>query len=317
MWGNFLKEYFTFSRGERNGIVVLLLIIISLLILPYLMDFFKQQQEIDFTNFQKEIAEFEKQQALAKEKKFQPDTAAYELFHFDPNEITEEDWHRLGVGEKTTRTIMNYLNKGGRFDKKEDLLKIYGFDTAKYEVLEPYIVFNEEEKPEFDLFDKTVYRKHEKKKHYKIREGGSYDKKTEYKPKINVSVELNSADTTELLKVRGIGPTLSRRIVKYRDKLGGFVVVNQLMEVYGMDSAWFEIMKPSLRVDTNLIAKISINSVLQEDLEKHPYIAGNAAKAIVNYRQQHGRFTSVDDLKKVYVIDEKMFEKIKPYVLID
>lgn len=316
MWGNFFKEYFTFSRGQRNGIFVLLLIIIILIVLPHLMEFFKHQQKIDFTQFQKEIAEFEKQQVIAKEKKFKLDTASFELFSFNPNEITETDWRRLGVSERTARTIMNYRNKGGHFNEKEDLLKIYGFDTAKYEILEPYIAFRNDEKPEFDPFDKAVFKKPEEKKQYQ-KEKFSYEKKSEYKPKENVIVELNSADTTELVKVRGIGPTLSRRIIKYRDKLGGFVGVDQLMEVYGMDSVWFETMKPSLIVDSSRVTKVAVNSVLPEDLEKHPYFGRNIARAIVNFRQQHGSFRSVEDLKKIYVIDENLFERIEPYVMID
>ncbi len=310
---NFLKEYFSFSRGERNGIVVLLFIIVILIALPHLIEFFRQRKEIDFSQFQKEIEEFEKQQALAKEKKIKHDTSAFELFNFDPNEISEADWHRLGVAEKTARTIINYRSKGGYFDEKTDLLKIYGFDSAKYEMLEPYIVFAENNQDVIDPLDKSVFKKPEEEK---PKENYSYERKTGYKPNEIIIVELNSADSATLVKVRGIGPTLSKRIIKYRDKLGGFVSVRQMMEVYGMDSTWFETMKPSLRVDSMLTSKIAINSVLQEDLEKHPYFGRNVAKAIINYRQQHGSFSGVDDLKKIYLVDEKLFQKIKPYITI-
>ncbi|HXH18358.1 MAG TPA: helix-hairpin-helix domain-containing protein [Chitinophagales bacterium] len=313
---NFLKEYFTFTRGERNGIIVLLLIIIMIILLPFVSRFFRQQNEIDFSQFQKEIEEFEKQQARAREKRVKENTAAFELFSFDPNEITEAEWRKLGVNEKTARTIINYRGKGGYFDEKQDLLRIYGFDTAQYELLEPYMVLDQEEeaKAAMDPFDKTVFSKpREKKQKEKI----SYAKKPEHQPKEIINVELNSADTAELVKVRGIGPTLSKRIIKYRNKLGGFVNVEQLLEVYGMDSTWFEIMKPSLSVNSTLISKIDINHVLQEELEKHPYFGKNIAKAIVNYRQQHGFFRSADDLKKIYLIDEKNIKKIEPYIGID
>jgi len=318
MLGNFFKEYFTFSRGERNGIIVLLFIIMILIALPYLLEFFRQQKEIDFSQFEKDIKEFEKQQAHAREMKVNKDTAAFEPFNFDPNELSEADWRKLGVSAKTARTIINYRSKGGFFDEKEDLLKIYGFDTAKYKTLEPYIVLaHNEENEEMDPFDKPVFRKKGEDKKQRSNEKFSYERKTESGVQENFVVELNSADTAALLKVKGIGPLLSRRIIKYREMLGGFVKVEQLMEVYGMDSLWFQTMKSSLTIDNGLVSKIAINAVTLEDLEKHPYFGRSVAKTIVNYRQQHGGFRSVDDLKKVYSIDEKLFAKIEPYILID
>lgn len=316
--GSFFKEYFTFSRGERNGILVLLFIIISLIALPSLIGLFRQQKEINFFRFQNDIAQFERHQELARLKKTGHDTTAAELFVFDPNDITEADWRRLGVGEKTTRSIINYRNKGGYFDEKQDLLKIYGFDSAKYKMLEPYIVFSEtnKEKEIIDPFDKPVFKKPAEKKIYR-KENSSYDRKTEFKPKEKAVVELNSADTAELAKLRGIGSILSGRIVKYRDRLGGFMHVDQLREVYGMDSARFQIIKSSLVVDSTQIVKILINTVSCDELEKHPYFGRSAAKAIVSYRQQHGRFQHADDLGKIYAIDKTLLEKMKPYVTID
>jgi len=318
---NFLKEYFIFSRGERNGIIVLLIIIVILIFLPYFLSFLRERIEIDFSQFQKEIQEFKKQQALAQEKNNNQNSRSFELFDFDPNEITKADWKKLGVNEKIARIIMNYRKKGGVFWDKDDLLKIYGFDTAKYEILVPYIVITEDdeqskEKYAMNPLDKPVYKKLYKQKQ-KPKKYPRYEKKTEYKPKEKIVVELNAADSLMLVGVNGIGPVLSIRIIKYRNMLGGFVNVDQIMEVYGMDSTWFQIMKPSLRVDGNQVSKIQINNITQWDLQKHPYFRKNVAKAILNYRQQHGAFTSIGDLQKIYLVDENLFQKIKPYIVIE
>ncbi len=306
---NFLREYFSFTRSQRNGIVVLLVLIVVLLILPYFIPLFIKQQEIDFSAFQKEIAAFESQSNYNEESPQRNDTVSMALFAFDPNELDEAGWKNLGVEERTIRTILNYRNKGGHFFEKDDLLKIYGFDTAKYEQLEAYIQIAEEEKEVMNPLEKSVYKPREK-----------YESKTTYperkeKPKYEPrKVELNAADSALLVTVNGIGPVLSKRIIKYRDKLGGFVNVNQMMEVYGMDSVWFETIKPSLLVDSTSVIKISINTITQEELSKHPYFWKNVAKAICNYRQQHGAFAGIDDLKKIYVLDETLLRKIEPYL---
>ncbi len=318
---NFLKEYFSFSRGERNGIIVLLIIIVILIFSPYAISFFKEQKEIDFSQFQKEITEFEQRQELAQQKKEHQKSGSHELFNFDPNEITEDDWKRLGVSERTARIIMNYREKGGIFLEKDDLLKIYGFDTSAYRMIEPYIVIAEDDEQSRDKyamnpFDKPVYRKQPERKPQPKRDF-HYERKSEYRPREKVAVELNSADSLALIGVNGIGLTLSTRIIKYRNRLGGFVSVEQVMEVYGIDSALFQIMKPSLAVDETKAKKLPINIIAQEELERHPYFRRNIAKAIVNYRQHHGAFTVIEDLKKIYVVDENLFEKIKPYITTD
>ena len=307
MMRNFLREYFSFTRSQRNGILVLLAMIVLLLTLSYCIPLFIQQQEIDFSAFQKEIAAFESQSAGEEviEQKNEP----LALFEFDPNELEEEGWKKLGVEERTIRTILNYRNKGGHFFEKDDLLKIYGFDTAKYEQLESYIRIAEDEKAVMNPLEKSVYQpkeKYEWKTAYPERK-----EKPKYEPR---KIELNAADSAQLVTVNGIGPVLSKRIIKYRNKLGGFVNVNQMMEVYGMDSVWFETIKPSLLVDSTSVVKIPINTISQEELAMHPYFWRNISKAICNYRQQHGAFKSIDDLKQIYLLDETLLRKIEPYL---
>ena len=164
-------------------------------------------------------------------------------------------------------------------------------------------------------FDKPVFNK-PRKQNKKPTGNHRFKSNREYNAKQSI-VELNSADSLMLVRVNGIGPVLSSRIIKYRNMLGGFVNVDQLMEVYGMDSTWFQTMKPSIVADSAQVSKISINSITQPDLERHPYFGKNVARAILNYRQQHGAFTSIDELLKLYLVDDELLQKIKPYIVIE
>lgn len=307
---NFLNAYFSFTRSQRNGIFVLLLLILVLLLFPYFIPLLFPVEEIDFSAFQKEIAAYESQSNALAETPVQQDTAALALFEFDPNELDETGWRKLGVQQKTIRTILNYRNKGGHFYAAEDLLKIYGFDTVKYEQLALYIKIAEEEKVVMNPLKKSVYQPKEKDawktKSPERKEKPKYEER---------KVELNTADSALLVTVNGIGPVLSKRIIKYRNRLGGFSNVNQLMEVYGMDSVWYEKIKPALLVDSLAVVKIPINRITQEELQKHPYFWKNKiAQAICNYRQQHGSFAGIDDLKNIYLLDEALLQKIEPYL---
>lgn len=307
----FIREYFSFSKGERNGILILLALMFLLIAAQYSVRYFAKTKTIDFSAFQQEIAEFEKQIA-GNEKPLagkENTDGAPVLFNFDPNELPAEGWKKLGLDEKTVRIILNYRNKGGHFFEQEDLLKIYGFDTAKYEQLQPYIQIAEEEREMMNPLEKSVYKPAERKE--RRTDFTERRRQPEKEPAI---VELNSADSAQLVSVNGIGPVLSKRILKYRDRLGGFAKVEQLLEVYGMDSIWFETMKPSLRADSGAIRKISINVITQEELEKHPYLGRSVSKAICNYRQQHGSFTGLPDLKKIYIVDEAVLQKVSPYL---
>lgn len=130
--------------------------------------------------------------------------------------------------------------------------------------------------------------------------------------------DLNLADTTQLKSIYGIGPVIARRIVTYRTNLGGFIVHNQLYEVWGLDSTVVgRLTEKSVIAPGFTPVKLQINRCSERDLAIHPYIRTKLARAIVNYRLQHGDFLSVEDLTKIAVIDEKAFHRIKPYVTLD
>jgi competence ComEA-like helix-hairpin-helix protein len=130
--------------------------------------------------------------------------------------------------------------------------------------------------------------------------------------------DLNLADTTQLKSIYGIGPVIARRIVTYRSNLGGFIMHDQLYEVWGLDSTVV-----SRLTDKSVIApdfmpnKLPINHCSEQELARHPYLRTKLARAIVSYRLQHGSFQAVDELIKIVAMDEKAFQRIKPYIRLD
>ena len=130
--------------------------------------------------------------------------------------------------------------------------------------------------------------------------------------------DLNVADTAQLKRIYGIGPVIARRIALYRESLGGFIMFDQLYEVWGLDSTVVRrLSEKSVIAPGFTPGKLPINHCGEQELARHPYIRTKLARAIVNYRLQHGNFASIDDLAKIAVIDEKALLRIKPYITID
>jgi competence ComEA-like helix-hairpin-helix protein len=132
-----------------------------------------------------------------------------------------------------------------------------------------------------------------------------------FKPAI---IEMNNADTSALIALPGIGSKLAARIVNFRDKLGGFYSVDQVGETYGLPDSTFQKIKTRLYCDENAIRKININTASKDELKGHPYIKWHLANVIVEYRNQHGVYKSLEDLKKIVLIDEITYKKVIPYL---
>jgi competence protein ComEA len=227
------------------------------------------------------------------------------LFYFNPNEASAEDWQQLGLKPKTIRTILNYRNKGGQFRKPEDLQKIYGLSQADYTALLPYVrmpnVLNNSPYPATNNIQTSI----ENPSH------PTYTKKT-YQV-----IDINGADTTAYIALPGVGSALAKRILNFREKLGGFYRIEQVGETYGVADSTFQKIKPYLQVTTNTVRKLNLNTSPVEVLAAHPYIKWPIAKSIVAFRQQHGIFKQVSELQNVMSIDNVLYEKIRPYVTID
>lgn len=307
---NFLKTYFHFNRSEKNGILILIGIILILFILPSYLAFVRKPVKVYFEQFSKEIAAFEAAlQADTLQKPFRKFNVDFERvdgslaenklhpFPFDPNNLSAEKWRQLGLSEKQTKTILNYQSKGGKFYQKEDLRKIYGITESEYAVLAPYITIS---KPDYN--NKTAQKSNWNNKF----------PKTE-----RVPVDINTADSVGLMKLYGIGSSFARRILRYRVLLGGFYSKEQLMEVYGMDSMCFAQFSGNCTVGAGPIHKININTATVAELKKHPYFDYYLAKSIVDYRIIHGAYDRVEQLRFTPMFYEDLYKKIAPYMIIE
>ena len=302
------KEYFTFTRKERNGIIVLLIIILLLSSVKLYLNH-QISGEITFSQeFENQVAEFKNSLKLIEKDKDKIEPAIYKndyndnnwfipdtLIDFDPNTIKKKELFKLGFPERQVKTLLNYRNKGGKFYKKEDLLKVYGIEKLQYEKLKPFINIQAEKEKLGSLIQE--------------------DNKPETKSA--VFVELNSANEEELMKLYGIGESFAQRIIKYRDKLGGFYSENQLLEVYGMDTARFMGFKQQLLLDVGFINKIDLNTADYKGLIKHPYLNKYQVQSLLKYRELSGGFVSIKEIEKNNLIDSEVFEKIKPYFIIN
>jgi len=274
-----INDYFYFNQKERRGIfallsIIILLIAINIFIIPRM----GKEKPINKEDF---IAWVD---SLTQNPSDTINTKVIEYFNFDPNQITKEEWLKLGLSEDQIKVIFNFRKAGGRFFKKEDLKKIYSISDAQYSLLEPYI-----------LIPRSGFTK----------EGISAQ---------TFSIELNTADSIDLIKISGIGPVFASRILKYRKLLGGYSQVSQLMEVYGIDSIKFRKLKHNFSAcDSNKIIRININTATFKELLKHPYISYEFVKNIVNERKK-GSFNSVDDLLKRTTVSDSLFKKLQPYL---
>ena len=152
--------------------------------------------------------------------------------------------------------------------------------------------------------------------------GQDSSKKKEYTiyPKTDFSkiiIEVNQATANDLVKLKGIGAVLSDRIIKYRTKLGGFYKLEQITEVYGISDSLYLSIKKNLKIKPTKVIKLDINLENLENLKNHPYISDKLAYQIINYREKVKSFESVEEIKKLYVMNDSIYNKLYPYLMID
>lgn len=214
------------------------------------------------------------QQATAKKKD--------SLFVFDPNEISKREWLLLGVSEKLTNTILNYLSKGGHFWKKEDLQKIYGMSEREYLKLAPYV------------------------------EIATKPKRQKRKTIDTVKYDLNTINEEDLQKIR-VSKSMAHKFVKYREKLGGYARFSQLLEIYNVREWDLKQLRAYCKIQSG-VKQININTAAAKDLYQHPYLDFRDAQAIVRYRKRKGMYMDIERLKTSKILTNETFEKVKFYL---
>ena len=324
MFKQFLNEYLSFTKKERAGIFILVALIVICLLLPFFYPYFIHQKIYDHSQFDKEIAQLKIQEIdSASEKKYfnknfdennytnyyePPEKNFYtkpkaEVFYFDPNTASADDWRRLGVREKTAATILKYVSKGGHFYKPEDIAKIWGLHKEDVDRLLPYVKIEN---------TKKEYANNESNFKNNYPSDSYRDKK--YSPQ---TIDINVSDTTAFIALPGIGSKLAQRIIAFRDKLGGFYSVEQIKETYGLPDSTFVKIKPRLILSEPFVKQININTANLDEMRSHPYIRYAIANAILQYRTQHGNFSSIDNIKKIMIVTDDVFTKVSPYLTIN
>lgn len=298
---SFLFHFFHFNKQERNGVFVLCVIICLLFGLRLLIPFINRDSNnvqlisINVNSSPNTIFETDKGDNFSKESNSYRKTAN-QKFVFNPNTVTEEDAQKLGFSKKLSARLVNFRNKGGKFFKPADLKKLYGLSPKLYNELENYILI-------------PTTKKEFKRDSVFIKIAHSYEKKTYTK----ALVEINSADSLSIVFLKGIGPGLTKRIIKYRTMLGGFHDINQLKEVYGMTDSLFLVLSSQIKLNLDLMSKIPINAIDFNSLRKHPYFNFQKAQAIINYRAKHGKLNE-EDFKGLNLFSDEKLRLILPYL---
>lgn len=286
---HWLFNYFAFSHTEMRGVFVLTLLGMVLLLSPFLYKPWLKKEYHHLPSDEKKLESMIMVLERQAEREATVDKAEHKLFSFNPNTADQATLELLGIPAAMAERIVRYRDKGGVFRKKSDLLKIYGFPKPLYSTVEQYI---------------------------KLPEDNRSANKTLQPIKIQ-PFDVNVADSIQLAQLRGIGSVLSARIIKFRNALGGFHSLVQLREVYGLSDEGLEQLEKYAFIATTFIPKkIDLNTIDIRELSRHPYISYDLAKTIVSHRKTYGPFSSIEDLKEVYRMDDNIFVRLLPYVMI-
>lgn len=302
------KDYFHFTSIERNGIIGMSILILSLILFNvYIGDFLPESKQ-DKTKVKSLLAKLEKTQdsidrivavpTYANSDKqpsnIQSDMDSIELFNFNPNGLAIDDWVALGLSLEQAEVIKNYENKGGQFRIKADVAKMYTISSEHYRKLKPYIQLPDESE------EKKSYNNNKARK-----------SKKEWKPIVK---DINLADSAELTEVFGIGPFFAGKIVEHREKLGGYIAKKQLVEIWKFSDSMLIKLDSTLIISKVEPRKMNINTAAADELKNHPYISWSIANSIVSIREQHGEYQKLDEIKKSVLIDDSLFIKLSPYL---
>ena len=223
------------------------------------------------------------------------------LFRFNPNTLDSAGFVALGLKPFVAVRIVNYRKAGGVFRKKQDLARINNLRQQDYERLHPYIDLPES----IDKSQKTTFAKEAENHEQRQRKG------------MTATVDINSADSATLVAA-GIAPGVAKCLMRERDKFGGFISEAQVRDAlkWMSDKAKVEEIVSHMRIDPGKVRKINLNNASIDRLKAHPYINYYQAKAIFEHRRTYGRFSSIDDVRKVEDrgITPEFIERIRPYV---
>lgn len=285
---NKIKAHFNVSRRELRGMFIVFLLFILIYLFPHIYE------RIIYSPLEFSVTEIKPH--MDSITTFNPGTndngethlKKIQLFRFNPNGLPIEDWMRLGFTRSQAMSIKKYEAKGGRFYKKEDLKRMFVISDKQYGIMEAYIdIPVEQAKTSSEIKSKESLN--------------------------NIQIDINAADSINIQLIKGIGAVFASRIIRYRDRLGGFVQKEQLKEVYGIDSLKFHEISRQINIDTQNVKFININRIEIEEFSSFPYLNYRQKKVLLAFRKQHGPYQNIEQLKKAALLDDHTVKRIAPY----
>lgn len=287
-------EWLNFSKRARRGALVFLFLFVVIAIAPSLYrNYIKDANPSIPVSISKNVnTEVDSEKEMG---------ARYSVPNekFDPNNYTLEEWKAIGLSEKQSQSILNYLDKGGSLTYKEDLQKLYVVDDELYELLAPQVMLpsvknRKPKKVENDVVD--------------IEEPDELEKQA------SVPVDINVASKKELMNIKGIGSFYADEIIDRRETFGGIYSLDQLSDLYKMTPEKLDSLAEYLLIDPNNIRKMNVNLANKKELMGHPLINADIANSIVFIRDRYGNYDALDGLLQSPYIDGDKLEELKPYL---
>ena len=297
------RIYFVMTAEQWLGVVVLVVLVVGILMVVKRFQPPKEDETVWVNDSTKsQFADYqEKQDSIRKAQwRRQRDTIAIRMEVFDPNTADSSTLVHLGFKPWQAKNMIKYRAAGGKYRKPEDLKKLYGMTDSMYQALTPYIYIAREE------VDSVAVDS--------LRKDSLPRWKEENKDTI---LNLRTADTVELKMIHGIGSYRARQIVRYREQLGGFVSVEQVLEAKGMENVDADSLLAHFWIDSVKIEAMNVNSVGVQRLSRHPYLRFEQAQAIYELRRKKIRLDSIQQLQQIECISAETLEKIAPYLNFD
>ena len=291
-------KFFYLQKSDRRTIILLLCVIVAAVVVIKVIDD-GSTEEAALTQLETDKQDHRQRQQPRSHAYYQTEERKAELFPFDPNSADSTQLLRLGLQPWQVRNIYKYRAAGGVYRQPRDFARLYGLTLKQYRRLEPYIRIKEEDMPAERYFYKYEPIEERDTMKYPI------------KLQAEERIVLNRADTAQLRKVPGIGPYFARKIVEYRERLGGYYRVQQLLEIEDFPETAVDFF---IIPDDTQLRKLNINRLSLNELKRHPYLNFYQARAIVDYRRLHGTIQSLDQLSLLRDFPREAIERLTPYV---
>lgn len=289
---NTFKSHFWYNKSQRNGIFFLALIIITLQLVFFFVDF-STKDKTDLNS--EELLHFQKH--IDSLKAIELATVKPKIFPFNPSFISDFKGYQLGMSIQEIDRLLAYRASGKYINSVEEFQQVTQVSDSLLNIISPYFKF-----PEW------VTNKQAKTP---INNTSSKNKKlTTYKVQ-----DLNSVSAQELIKVNGIGEKLAQRIISYRTKLGGFILDEQLYEVYYLDKSVANTVLEQFKVlKRPSIQKINVNEASFKEILSILYIDYELTKKIFDYKEEVAEIQSLEELKKIEGFPIEKFDRIALYL---